>query len=107
MPSAQGMLKIDDNLDQEPKTTYLTLAHMKCRTKRTFVIHDTMRNFIAKDIDGFFVLSRCPKCDSAVMVQIFRGKKLDKGWSYGIPIQVGDLIVQDDEELMGDKLGGQ
>jgi len=99
MPSAQGFLKIDENLKGEPETIYLTLAHMRCRTKRTFIIQETMRNFIAKDIDGFFVLARCPECDTAIMVQIFRGKKLEQSWSYGIPLQQDTDIVQDDNEL--------
>jgi len=102
MPSASGLLEIDPELNKEPKTFYLTLVHLPCKTKRTFKMRETFKLFISGETDGFYALSKCPKCNTAVMVQIIRAKDLDKGWSYGIPLQEEILTVQDNSELMED-----
>jgi len=99
MPSATGFLELDKELDGKPKVFYITLAHMPCQTKRTWKLPETFRSFIAGDADGFFITSRCPECDSGLLIQIFKAKDLPEGWSYDMPLLKHTEVVQDDSEL--------
>ena len=102
MATTQGILKVDDSLKGEPDTLYLTLSHPDCNTKRTFAVGLNLELLADGDIDGLYIRSQCSKCGRELKVQIFRAKKLEQGWTYGMSVPGVDATiaeVKDDKGL--------
>lgn len=94
MPTVQGEIRVRENL-KGGEVLYLTVGHPQCKTSRTFVLAETVKEILQKKSEGIFIETPCDECGKVVRVELFRGRPIPTGWSYMGFQEDGEVLVED------------